>query len=131
MRIANGKARYAALIVAAVLMLGLLSGCASLAGKFGIASQAYVDEQLAAARSDLQTEVEQTKQSVAENRSDIDKYAESAAQLEQLIDSVQRTVQTTDELKQLATVLETRLENLPVETIRQLVGILEQYLEGK
>jgi hypothetical protein len=34
-------------------------------------------------------------------------------------------------LRALADILEQRLENLPVETIRQLVGILNEYLEDR
>ena len=61
----------------------------------------------------------------------MDNYAATAARLEELIASMEGTVKTTDELKNLAVILEDRLEDLPKETIRQLVEILNNYLEGK
>ncbi len=99
-----------------------LNGCATLAGKIGIASEAYVDEQIAVMRSEMEEE------STA-RREELDQYAEAAAKLEELIASMEQTVQTTEELKALAVVLETRLADLPKETIAQLVEILDAYLK--
>ena len=123
--------KYAGVIVVMVVSLVAFSGCATLAGKVGIASEDYVTAQVEAARASLQMEIDTTNKKLEAAQSEIDQYSQSASNLEQLIESMQRTVQTTDELKQLADVLKGRLENLPVETIRQLVTILEQYLEGK
>ena len=118
-----------AFVVIAVLVA--ISGCASLAGTFGLASKSYVDEQLEVVRSELKTDVDRTASIARENTEALKGYGETAAQLEELIVSIQQTVQTTDELKALADILEKRLENLPVETIRQLVGILNEYLENR
>ena len=119
--------KHVKLAVVLVLAVAVLSGCATL----GIATRTYVDEQLSAARNELSNEIQDNKSSIDENRSAIDAYGETAAQLEELIISIQQTVETTDELKQLAGILEQRLENLPVETIKQLVGILQEYLEDR
>jgi len=123
--------KYAGVIVLLVVSLAMFSGCTTLAGKVGIASEDYVTAQVEAARATLQMEIDATNKQLEATQSEIGQYSQAAADLTQLIDSMQRTVQTTDELKQLADVLQGRLENLPVETIRQLVTILEQYLEGK
>ena len=122
------KNRFAILAVGTFI---LLSGCASLAGVFGVASESYVEEQLQSVRDELQPQIADAQGGVTANRSALDAYADTANQLEELIESIRTTVETTDELKQLAAVLEQRLENLPVETMRQLVTVLVEYLEGK
>lgn len=101
-----------------------LSGCASTAGTFGIASQKYVDEKMAEAETRLASQIDA-------NKAKVDKYAATADKLEALISSVEEAIRTTDELKRLAVVLEERLENLPQETIKQLVDILQQYLDER
>lgn len=101
-----------------------LSGCASTAGTFGIASQKYVDEKMAEAETRLASQIDA-------NKTKVDKYAATADKLEALISSVEEAIRTTDELKRLAVVLEERLENLPQETIKQLVDILQQYLDER
>lgn len=115
----------------AVGTLILLSGCASLAGVFGVASESYVEEQLQSVRDELQPQIANARGGVTANRSALDAYADTANQLEALIESIRTTVETTDELKELAAVLEQWLENLPVETMLQLVTVLVEYLEGK
>lgn len=107
-----------------LLLLFALTGCASLAGRVGLASETFVKEQLQVLRTELETDF-------AENKQLMDNYAATAARLEELIASMEGTVKTTDELKNLAVILEDRLEDLPKETIRQLVEILNNYLEGK
>jgi uncharacterized protein (DUF885 family) len=118
-------------MIAVVAVLVALTGCASLAGTFGLASQQYVDERIEAARVEMTDGIEANKMRIDENQATLDEYARTADQLEELMESIRVSVETTEELKALADVLEDRLENLPVETIKQLVGILEQYLEGK
>ena len=125
-------------IVFGLSIVLFMSGCASLAGVFGIASETYVDEQLTVVREEIQAGLTDAERSAAgaaasieENSNVIAEYAKTADQLLILIESIQQTVETTEELTRLGAVLETRLENLPVETIRQLVGILDQYLETK
>ena len=44
----------------------MLSGCASIAGAFGIASEAYVDEQAAAIRDEVSDELSSAQRSVTE-----------------------------------------------------------------
>lgn len=96
-----------------LLLVLVLSGCQTMAGWFGLATEQYVDEKM----TEVQTQV--------------DEYVSTADKLEELIGSVENAVQTTEELKQLAVVLEDRLTNLPDETIKQLVEILQAHLEGE
>ena len=117
--------------IVGIAILVVFTGCASLAGTFGLASKSYVDEQLEVVRTELKTDVDRYGSIAEENSAALKDYAETAKQLEDLIESIQHTVQTTDELKALADVLEQRLANLPVETIRQLVNILQLYLEER
>jgi len=112
------------LTVLGVFALVVLSGCQSLAGSFGIATQQYVDDKMAETEGRLSSQID-------ENRSKLEKYETTADKLEELISSVEGAVRTTDELKQLAGVLEERLNSLPEETIRQLVSVLQQYLDEK
>ena len=112
------------MLASAAIILLSFTGCGTMAGWVGIASKSYVDEQIIAAQD-----------AAAKNSSDIktvqgkiNEFQKTADQLDDLISSVDETVQTTTELKALADILEQRLVNLPNETIRQLVGILEQYL---
>ncbi len=111
-------------IVLTIVALSGLTGCASIAGTFGIASEQYVDEKMSEAEGRLSSRID-------DNRTKVDKYASTADQLEALIGSVEDSVRTTDELKQLAVVLEERLYNLPEETIQQLVEVLQQYLDAQ
>jgi len=110
--------------VLAVFALVVLSGCQSLAGSFGIATQQYVDDKMTETEGRLSAKID-------ENRSKLEEYETAADKLEELINSVEGAVRTTDELKQLAGVLEERLNSLPEETIRQLVDVLQQYLDEK
>ena len=110
------------LIVLTMVAPVAFSGCQSLAGTFGIATEQYVEDKMNEAGSRLSSRID-------ENQSRLDEYAATADKLEQLISSVENAVRTTDELKQLAVVLEDRLDSLPEETIRQLVEVLQRYLD--
>ena len=134
----GGKMKRVLLLALGLSIAILVSGCASLAGVFGIASESYVEEQLTSVREEMQSEIADAQRGATEakaaadvNKSAIDEFAATADQLGILIESIQQTVETTEELKRLGAVLEERLVNLPVETIRQLVGILNEYLETK
>jgi len=97
-------------------------GCQSLAGTVGLATEQYVDEKVSEAETRLAAQV-------GENRSKIEEYSATADKLTELIESVEGAVRTTEELKALAVVLEQRLNDLPKETITQLVEVLQQYLD--
>jgi hypothetical protein len=54
-----------AIVIIAILVA--ITGCASMAGTFGIASKSYVDEQLEVVRSELKTDVDRTASIAKEN----------------------------------------------------------------
>lgn len=119
------KRKHGLMMLAIVtVMLLSFTGCGTMAGWVGIASKTYVDEQLMAA----QEEAAKNSSEIKAVQSKINEFQNTADQLEGLISSVEETVQATAELKALADILEQRLVNLPNETIRQLVSILDQYL---
>ena len=130
----------------ALAVVGLVmsaAGCASLAVRMGMASQEYVDEKLAeitssveASQAQVDAKLAEVSGSIDENRTGIDQataqlieVSGTADKVEQVLTATQETIKTTEELKQLASVLEERLIDLPDETIRRLVGVLQDYLE--
>ena len=119
------------LIILALFALIGFSGCASLAGTFGIATEEYVNEKMGEAETRLSSQVQANQSKIDANRSQLEEFAATADKLNELIVAMEESVQTTRELQQLAIILEERLENLPVETIRQLVDILQQYLDAQ
>lgn len=104
------------------ILVLILPGCATLPGKIGLASEDYVEERLQALRSDLEEEFET-------NKALLESYSDTAAKLEEVLHSLEGTVETTDQLKELAVVLEERLMNLPDDTIQRLADILNDYLQ--
>ncbi len=131
--ITGSKKILVTLIVAVILVA--LSGCQTMAGWFGLATEQFVEERVTVVQSQVDSKMgevqSQVDDRVGEVSSRIDEYASTADQLEGLISSVEESVRTTAELKQLAVVLEERLVDLPEETIAQLVEILQQYLDGR
>jgi glutamine synthetase type III len=119
-----GTGRASILAFAVVVVIAAMSGCQSMAGTVGIATEQYVDEKVSELEGRLSAQV-------GENQKKINEYTATADKLEELIGSVEESVKTTGELKQLAVVLEDRLNNLPKETIKQLVDVLQQYLNSQ
>jgi len=109
----NKVARMLMTWVFVLAAFAALSGCQTMAGWFGLATEQYVDDKM----SEVQTQ--------------LDTYSSTADHLEELIGSMEAAVKTTEELKNLATVLENRLDNLPEETIKQLVDILQEHLDSQ
>jgi len=105
----------------ACLVLFILSGCATMAEWVGVASSESVDEKVAGARSDLETEI-------GSLRSDLDAYQAKATEIERLGRSIEETIKATEELQQLADIMESRLQQMPRKTIEELVAILQRYL---
>lgn len=110
----------------AVLSVAALTGCASLGGAVGLASQDYVDTRIA----ELRSAVEDNRTAVDGAAGRLDRFDEVAQQIEASLVAVEEAVTTTEELSRLAGILEERLEVLPSETIRQLVEILQAHLDG-
>jgi len=106
------------------LVLFILFGCATMAGWVGIASSESVDEKVAGASSDLEAEI-------GSLRSDLDAYQARATEIDRLGRSIEETIRTTEELQQLAEIMESRLQQMPRDTIEELVAILQRYLNSE
>lgn len=114
-----------------IMLLILLSGCGTMAGWVGIASKKFVEEKMVTLQEQVQIEVDQSRSEMAQMRTVMDGFATTASMLEGALISFEQTVKTTEELSQLAGILEEKLVNLPKETIQQLVTILQQYLDSR
>ena len=130
--ISRGSVIFAVTI--AVALVGL-TGCQTMAGWFGIASEQHVDDRIVEMQAQIDERMVEKQAQIDERmvgmQAQIDKYVVAADQLEGLIESLGEMAQTTEELESLASVLEERLVDLPDETIRQLVGVLQGYLDSK
>ena len=116
----------------AVLLLAalpLLGGCAS-ASFLGLAKQSSVDETEARTRADL-ARLDDEIRRLEEDRTDRDARLEAlAADIGRLTGQMDDVAKSRDELMALADEVEKRLEDLPEETLRELVDALEAYLDG-
>ena len=108
-------------IVMAVLLV--FTGCATADnGLFGyFATTDYVKKQLEDTKKTTESEINATKKDVAEIKA-------LTGEIKDLLNQVSRTKQSTEELQKLAKALQTRLNDLPRETLRKMVKILEDYL---
>ena len=111
-----------AAVLPLLLVLIILSGCATMAERVGIASSESVDQKLAGTRGEMEAEI-------AALRSELAAQQERVAQIEDLSAGMEEAIQATEELEQLAEVMESRLEEMPRDTIEELVRILQRYLE--
>ena len=116
------KATKTPAVLFVVVFVILITGCASLATRVGVASQEYVDQKLA----EMQVQVEGE---IAQTNSEVSRIGDTAEKMSDALQAVEAAVQTTEELKELAVILEEKLATLPEETIRQLVQILQDSLE--
>ena len=121
------------LLPLSALAIMSLSACAS--GSFlGLATSAYVDEQLEATRAEVEAAREdmsgQLQAELSTVRFDVDRVDELTRDLEQLLATIRENERATQELQQLATVVASRLDELPTETLRRLVEILKRNLEA-
>jgi cell division protein FtsB len=123
------------LIVAATgSLLLLLAGCATMAGWVGIASKAQVQEvgdTVAAAETRLAaTETRLTAANAEIDRlgAELEEYKAKASRLESLTADLDQTIRSTRRLEELAQVMETRLKELPGDTLRLLGEIIQKYL---
>jgi uncharacterized protein YlxW (UPF0749 family) len=111
-------------LVVASLLLG---GCATMAGWVGIASEAQLEEQ--AASTEVRLAAADTE--IAQLRADLELYDEKADRLESLTEDLEKAIRSTQELQELAQVMEARLQEVPQDTLRLLVEIIERYLQDQ
>jgi septal ring factor EnvC (AmiA/AmiB activator) len=116
----------------AVVAVAMMSGCATFGDLVGLASEEYVDERIAevqAEMSGLSGEIEDNRSKIAQANSRLEDISVAADEVAHALESMESAVRTTEELKQLAVVLEERLADLPEQTIQQLVEVLQAYLD--
>jgi len=108
-------------IVMAVLLI--FTGCATADnGLFGyFATTDYVKKQLEEAKKVTDSELNSVKKDVSDMKA-------LTGKVKDLLDEVSQTKQSTEELQKLAKSLESRLNNLPHETLVEIIKILENYL---
>jgi len=113
-------------IAVGLLTVVLFAGCATTEPIWFIATPGYVEAQIAtsenATRGDYEAQIARLQDELEAQRTVSDKLAGLAEVIAEIESSNQ-------ELLGLADALEDRLAELPRETIRQLVEILQQHLE--
>ena len=127
------KARGAAVLAAGVAALMMLAGCATMAGWVGIASEEMVEEQGAAVDARLAAAEARLTEAEAELRrleAELEAAQVKAARLESLASELEETIRATRELQELAEVMEVRLQELPQDTLRLLIEILQERLQA-
>jgi type IV pilus biogenesis protein CpaD/CtpE len=107
----------------------LMAGCATTEPLWFIATPGYVDSRIALSEEAVRQEYEQ---SIARLEAELADQRATAEELAALAEMIEEIDASNRELLGLAETLEDRLEDLPRETIAQLVEILEAYLaEGE
>ena len=130
------------IVLAIIVTWLLLAACAS--GSFlGLATSSYVDEQLAVTRTEVDASVhgldsqlrgelsslqEEVVERARKSAVDVQRVDDLTVELEALLSTIRENEQATQELQQLATVVAQRLDDLPTETLRRLVDILQMSL---
>lgn len=117
----------------AVLVLFVLSGCASMYNTIGIASTEYVDSKYADLEARTAAAMEQVDAVDAEIqsvRADLQDIKAVTEQLREAAQTIEETRAAMDELERLANVVEQRMESMGDETLAKLRDVLNGYLEG-
>lgn len=107
------------LTIALVIVMALVAACTTTSFA-GLAKAAYVDE-VSASAATAAADLRALQDQVAEMQELADRLADLIARLEE-------TQAATRELQQLAKTVEGRLQQLPRETLRELVKSIEVYL---
>jgi hypothetical protein len=128
MRKAN-TLRLAVLAAAAVMV----SGCATTKPIWFIATPGYVEAQIAssedAMRAEYESRLAEKDREIARLREELDAQRAVAEDLAGMADIITEVESSNRELQSLASDVERRLEELPRDTIQELVDILARHLE--
>ena len=119
------------LLISTVLVILLfITGCATDKGLFGfIATTDYVKIQLEETKKATEAELNATKQDLRSVKKDVAEFKGLTGNVKKLLDEVSKAKQSNEELQKLAKTIETRLNDLPRETLLQLVQVLQNYLD--
>ena len=113
-------------VVFGLVVVLMLAGCATTKPIWFIATPGYVEAQIATSENATRLEYETQ---IARLQDDMDTQRAISDELAALADVIAEIEGSNRELLGLADELEVRLAELPRETIRQLVEILQQHLE--
>ena len=113
-------------VAAAILIAIALSGCATTEPIWFIATPGFVEAQIATSENATKLAYENQ---IAQLQGEINAQRAVSEELGGLVDVISEIEDSNRQLLGLADELEDRLSSLPQETIRQLVDILENYLE--
>ncbi len=109
-----------------LFVLVLFAGCATTEPLWFIATPGYVEAQIATSENAVRMEYEAE---IARLQDELNAQRAVSDELVALADVIAKIENSNQELLGLADELEDRLSELPRETIRQLVEILQQHLE--
>jgi len=112
-----------AIALSAVLLLLLLSSCATTGFLGFLATTKYVDGRLEQSAAAAGARLDQTRQELAGVTADMERFKQQAARIETLGEEVERA-------QALVRELESRLGELPAETLRRLAGLIQEYLDS-
>lgn len=117
------------LLFLAPVVLLMFGGCASTGFLGFLATTQYVDQHIAKAQQETDAKVAQTQDDVNKLQSNVQNLDQLKAQLTGLIADLQKQKEETAQLQDLAKQVEARLNQLPVDTIRQIVLVLQDYVQ--
>ncbi len=104
-----------------VLALSLLSGCAT-TSFLGLAKTSYVDQKTQANRQEILQRLEALQ-------GQVEQITEVTGDLKALVRDIAETKQATEKLQELAKQVEGRFQEIPRETLRELMELIRRYLE--
>ncbi|MCK4516276.1 MAG: hypothetical protein KAU31_13525 [Spirochaetaceae bacterium] len=113
-------------IALGLFVLVLFAGCATTKPLWFIATPGYVEAQIATSENAIRLEYEAE---IARLQDELNAQRAVSDELVALADVIAEIEDSNQELLGLADELEDRLSELPLETIRQLVEILQQHLQ--
>jgi len=110
------------------LLALVFTGCATTKPIWFIATPGYVEAQIATSESATRAQYESQ---IAALQRNLDAQRAVTDDLASLAEAISEIEQSNRELLDLADEVEDRLTDLPLETIRQLVNILEEHLASE
>ena len=119
------------LLILAPLAWLVLSGCATTGFLGFLATTKYVNGKVEASSSEARSGLEETRTDLEQMRAEVTRFKELTGQVEGLLAEIARTRETTEELRRLTGELESRIKGLPEETLRELAGLIQAYLDSK
>ncbi|MBT3274716.1 MAG: hypothetical protein HN368_16275 [Spirochaetales bacterium] len=119
----------ATLVVLLIGAAAAISSCAT-SGFMGFGDPLTTTSYVENAMSDSSTRIAQAEADNKALKAEIAELGNLKAELEDVLDVIEQNRKDTEALQSLATSVNDRLEEMPVEMLRQLVTALQSYLEA-